>query len=363
MRGWLLGLATTALCACPALVAAQLPVPPPPPMPTIDGAPFLRFTPSLSLTRGDAQGWFSFEAGLRPPQESFGITTRVRATHVIGSFQPAAQLALLGGFERDAQRFSFHTLGGFGTATDQGWNVLVFEAGARAGRFRIDLRSLRSVGDGDAFGIDTLAVQASGRNPGPFAYADAELQWEIPARPFELRLAAGARAGSSKTRNETWSYMSAALPLPFWSRRIAAVGTIGRRPSAPELGLAGGRFAGLGFRLTLNGSAAARRDVQPPVAADDAGSLELNRVPETQQYQLKLRVTANTSVQVRGDFTDWTPLSLVRAKDGTWSTMLDLRPGVYQIEMRLDGADWAVPPGVVLVPDGFGGQVGVIEVR
>jgi hypothetical protein len=131
----------------------------------------------------------------------------------------------------------------------------------------------------------------------------------------------------------------------------------------PELGLAGGRFAGLGLRLTLNGGAAARKASPLPPAAAETGSLELIRVAESGRYQLKLRVAADAGVEVRGDFTDWTPLALVRAKDGTWSAMLDVRPGIYQIEMRLDTGDWTVPPGVVLVPDGFGGKVGILEVR
>jgi hypothetical protein len=182
-------------------------------------------------------------------------------------------------------------------------------------------------------------------------------------RGVELSLTVGARAGSSATHDATWSYASAALPLPFWSRRIAAIGTVGRRPSVPELGLPGSRFAGLGLRLTLNGTPAARQTATATAPSADAGSLELLRVPDTDQYQLKLRVAATENVQVRGDFTDWTPLSLVRAKDGTWSALLDLHPGIYHIEMRLDAGDWTVPPGVVLVPDGFGGKVGVLEVR
>jgi hypothetical protein len=346
-------------------LSAQLPVPPPPPsLPSIDGAPFLRFAPALAFSRGDAEGRFSIEVGLRPPEEAFGITTLFRATQVVGSFQPAVSFLVLGGVERLTPSRSFRFVGGVGTSTGVGWNLFVLEAGARTGRLRFDVRTTRFMNRTGTFETDTSGLNELSETPRPGPYTDGEVLWQLPVHGLELMATFGGRLGHEDVPNETWGYAGAALPLPFWSRRVAAVATVGWRPSIPELRLPGGRFAGLGFRLSLNGTPAAKKPVAPsPAERASAGSLDLIRLPEPNQHRLTIRTPASHTLEVRGDFTDWTPLSLVRSPDGAWSTVLVLRPGVYQIEMRIDGGAWAVPPGVVLVPDGFGGKAGVLEVR
>jgi hypothetical protein len=357
--------AFAALTVGAAPLSAQLPVPPSPPsLPSIDGAPFLRFAPALAFTRGDAEGRFSIEAGLRPPEEAFGITTLFRATQVVGPFQPAVSFLVLGGVERFTPSRSFRFVGGIGTSTGVGWNLFVLEAGARTGRLRFDVRTTRFMSRTGSFDTDTSGLGELTRAPRPGPYTDGEVQWELPMHGLELMATFGGRLGHEELPNEAWGYAGAALPLPFWSRRIAAVATVGWRPSIPELRLPGGRFAGLGFRLSLSGTSVAKKPVAPsPTERASAGSLDLIRLTEANQHRLTIRTPANQTVEVRGDFTDWTPLSLVRSPAGDWSTVLVLRPGVYQIEMRIDGGPWAEPPGVVLVPDGFGGKVGVLEVR
>jgi len=69
-------------------------------------------------------------------------------------------------------------------------------------------------------------------------------------------------------------------------------------------------------------------------------------------------------VEVSGDFTNWVPLGLERAKDeGWWSKTLLLRPGKYQMNLRLNGGQWIVPPGLLSMVDEFGGSVGLLVIE
>jgi hypothetical protein len=68
-------------------------------------------------------------------------------------------------------------------------------------------------------------------------------------------------------------------------------------------------------------------------------------------------------VEIMGEFSDWQPLPLAAAAPGLWTLTLQLAPGVYRFNVRVDGGDWFVPPGVPAVDDDFSGRVGVIVVR
>jgi hypothetical protein len=62
--------------------------------------------------------------------------------------------------------------------------------------------------------------------------------------------------------------------------------------------------------------------------------------------------------------TGWTPVTL-RPAAGTqgWEGRFPLAEGVYHFAVRADGGEWRVPPGVPVVDDGFGGEVGVLVVE
>jgi 1,4-alpha-glucan branching enzyme len=68
-------------------------------------------------------------------------------------------------------------------------------------------------------------------------------------------------------------------------------------------------------------------------------------------------------VEVSGDFSDWTPMPLARAGDGLWALTLPITPGKYQMNVRLDGGKWLVPPGLLPMLDEFGGSVGLLVIE
>lgn len=69
------------------------------------------------------------------------------------------------------------------------------------------------------------------------------------------------------------------------------------------------------------------------------------------------------SVAVAGEWNQWTPEPLQADGDGRWTAELAITPGVYRFSLVVNGDRWIVPDGIARVPDGFGGDVGVLVVR
>jgi hypothetical protein len=63
-----------------------------------------------------------------------------------------------------------------------------------------------------------------------------------------------------------------------------------------------------------------------------------------------------------GDFTTWRPVPLRPAGNGSWFLTVQLEPGTHQVNLRVDGGAWAVPPGLPVVTDEFGGSVGLLVI-
>jgi len=83
-----------------------------------------------------------------------------------------------------------------------------------------------------------------------------------------------------------------------------------------------------------------------------------------QLFKLRLRAPAAERVAVVGDFNGWDPTAepLRSVDEGWWETDLSLPAGVYQYAFWVDG-QLVTPPDVsVVVPDGFGGRNGLLEV-
>jgi hypothetical protein len=51
------------------------------------------------------------------------------------------------------------------------------------------------------------------------------------------------------------------------------------------------------------------------------------------------------------------------ASGGWWAVTLPINAGKYQMNLRLDGGRWLVPPGLLSMRDEFGGAVGLLVVE
>lgn len=73
-----------------------------------------------------------------------------------------------------------------------------------------------------------------------------------------------------------------------------------------------------------------------------------------------------SSVQVTGDFVDWSPDGLALQEErgtGVWTVDVPLEPGVYQYAFIVDGDEWRPDPRAVSqVDDGFGRENSVVIV-
>jgi hypothetical protein len=75
-----------------------------------------------------------------------------------------------------------------------------------------------------------------------------------------------------------------------------------------------------------------------------------------------VRIGGVETVDVMGDFSDWSPLTLIRHGRDLWELSIPLSAGRHQINVRVDGGPWIAPPGVPTMRDGFNGEVGLLVV-
>ncbi len=224
-----------------------------------------------------------------------------------------------------------------------------------------DLGGWIQTGAGTAlFTITPVSVDDSVR------YVDGQLTLSRSFTRVDLTALAGARGGGQNpgvdTRARSWGSVSAVA----WIRpRIAITASGGTYPVDPTQGFPGGRFLSAGIRLANT----QRRPVVLPdhstaVIDSAAGSTAVSgfQVSRETSESVSIRVVAlgARTVEISGDFTGWTPMSLQRAGEGTWTGRVKLAPGKYEMNVRVDGGAWIVPPGLLPLKDEFGGSVGLL---
>ncbi|MBI2401341.1 MAG: hypothetical protein HYV20_01105 [Gemmatimonadetes bacterium] len=182
-------------------------------------------------------------------------------------------------------------------------------------------------------------------------FPEVEGRLSATAGPLDLVGYGGWRHGpaGSGVDAASWGGASAA----WWLVNQAAVVLIGGS-YAPDLlqGLPGGRYLSLAVRVTR------RRPAEPSIKplgrpvygkTDGAG-------------WLRFGIPGAVRVELVGDWTNWQPVAMQRAPDGTWELRMTLAPGVYRFNLVVNGDRWIVPKGVATVDDGFGGETGVLIV-
>lgn len=201
-------------------------------------------------------------------------------------------------------------------------------------------------------------------------YADTQASLSRKGKVLDLGLLLGFRAGDQLTtlsaNVKAWGSASAVL---WMTPRIGLVLAGGNYPVDPTQGFPGGRFASLGLRLTQQ-----RRPSRASIDSAPSVSLpEVRAAPAVVGFvaqhgagdAVTLRVNAPgaRTVEISGDFTNWTPVTLVPAGDAWWVSTLQLKRGKYQMNLRVNGGGWTVPPGLLSMVDEFGGTVGLLVVE
>jgi len=201
-------------------------------------------------------------------------------------------------------------------------------------------------------------------------YADTQASLSRKGKSLDLGLVLGFRLGDQLTtlsaNVKAWASMSAVV---WMTPRIGLAVAGGNYPVDPTQGFPGGRFVSLGVRLAQGrrpNPASVDSELVAPVS-------ELKAAPVVAGFTTRrgaggavtVRVNAPGArlVEINGDFTSWTPIQLVPAEAGWWTSTIPLKRGKYQMNLRIDGGEWAVPPGLLQIVDEFGGVVGLLVVE
>lgn len=192
-----------------------------------------------------------------------------------------------------------------------------------------------------------------------FSDLEGSVHWELGA--LELNAQSGYRFGDSydvTPDSRRWTSASATVWL---SDRVALIGGGGRQPALPLRGLPARTFFMGGIELAY--WPISRNTV--PVSLPRATLLKSFDLKPAEQglEKIVIHVGGVENVEVMGDFSDWTPLTVTRRGRDLWELSLPLSPGVHQINVRVDGGPWMAPPGMPTMHDSYDRDVGLIVVK
>jgi len=211
-------------------------------------------------------------------------------------------------------------------------------------------------------GAGRMRVRAWGAWDWFEALASAEPVWLPETRYTELGLRGGALfrrfealgAVTYRVGSDLSSGPAAQASLRWFVNPVSAVELgVGSYLADPIQGLPAGRYGTLGIRVFA-------REWRPSTVAPLGGRGVVTSDPEGVMLEFELPPAAR--VEIAGDWNGWVPQAMERVEGNRWRVAVPLERGVYHFNVRLDGAQWAVPAGVTALDDGFGGKQGILVV-
>ena len=200
-------------------------------------------------------------------------------------------------------------------------------------------------------------------------YTDGQLTLSWTRAKLDLGAVVGIRMGDQLTAlggtARSWGSLNA---VRWLGARFALVAAGGTYPIDPTQGFPGGRFVSFTIRMaTRRAGEAQSTNVQQSETRPDSGlavATDFETRPAAAD-SVTLRVVAPQArvVEITGDFTSWAPVTLQLDSTGWWTVTLPIGPGKYQMNLRLNGGEWLVPPGLLSMLDEFGGRVGLLVVE
>jgi hypothetical protein len=203
-------------------------------------------------------------------------------------------------------------------------------------------------------------------------YTDAQASVSWRHDRLELTALLGHRFGDQLTAlggdTRSWVSLSATQSL---TPRFALVASGGSYPIDPTQGFPGGRYVSVSLRIETHPAAERSPDARqnPDFGRDSVTQPSISSFTATRARNgtvtLTTEITQASSVEVSGDFTNWVPLKMIQDpnQNGVWRVTLPIAPGKYQMNLRVDGGAWVVPPGLLPMRDEFGGAVGLLTLE
>ncbi|HWP36440.1 MAG TPA: glycogen-binding domain-containing protein [Gemmatimonadales bacterium] len=328
-------------------------------------------TPALRVVRervafGARATWLRFESG------NSSLQGLLAGSVVLASSRRSlAELgAELGGsryehFARFSHVLASARLQFLGTQDRAGSLALTLGAVEKDGETRPIQRASGAV----RFAREALSVTLTGTGTivGGSDYADFSATFRHTHRSgLEAEASVSARAGDAAT--DAGPYVEAALTVPLLTT-TALVLAGGRYPTDAVRGNIGGRFVTAAVRISTprRPRPIPRAALPPATAAPGDGSTVAATLVETRRGRgesctLVVHAAGASSVELMGDFTDWSAVTLQPAGNNTWSVTLRIAPGRRRINVRVNGGPWSVPAGTTAVADDFQGMVGAIVI-
>jgi hypothetical protein len=194
------------------------------------------------------------------------------------------------------------------------------------------------------------------------SYTTTEASLWLPGKRTELGFHGGVRSADSAL-GQDWSAAWVNANAVFWLTPRAGIAFAGGSyGGSPAQGYQGGQFFSVALRLA-NGRArsyaAIESSARAPIrATPSSGITEFSVTSARNRSTLRTRAPSARTVELSGDFTMWEAVPLQREAGGWWSITLPLRPGSYEVNLRVDGGPWLVPPGLMVIGDRLGGSSG-----
>lgn len=193
-------------------------------------------------------------------------------------------------------------------------------------------------------------------------YVDTQLSTRWVSPRLELGASVGVRGGAhSAALGGTARNWGSVAVVTWLAPQVGIVLDAGTYPVDLTQGFPGGRFATLSLRLRTTparGASSTVRDDVTPATGVSSFAVE----PTSRGQTIRVRAPNARSVEIMGDFTQWRPVALRRNADGSWLFDVRIEPGTHQVNIRVDGGPWMVPPGLPTITDEFGGSVGLLVV-
>ena len=196
-------------------------------------------------------------------------------------------------------------------------------------------------------------------------YVDTQLSSRWVSPRLELGASVGIRGGAHVPAIGGTGNNWGSVALVGWlAPQVGFVLDAGTYPVDLTQGFPGGRFVTLSLRLRTS----PRHDSRSAAAAsaDDAarvkGVATFSVQPASSGAVIRVLAPGARTVEVMGDFTTWRPMAMRPAGDGSWFLAVSADRGAHQMNLRIDGGAWSVPPGLPAVTDEFGGSIGLLVI-
>jgi hypothetical protein len=216
-----------------------------------------------------------------------------------------------------------------------------------------------TVGLADAAPSAALASAESCRRRSRVTDLTGSFRWNLDR--IELAGEYGHRMGQfADVASDSRDWASGTMTM-WLAPRAAFVMGGGRQPSNPARGIPARTFGSIGMMFA---SAWPSKSSVPVTDVNLARIAFFEAKPAAEGMQkIVVRVARVESVDVMGDFSDWSPLTMVRRGRDLWELTIPLTSGRHQINIRTDGGKWVAPPGLPKISDMFSGEVGVLIVK